>query len=82
MFLQLGAHNSKNREDHLVNVDRVSRLRFLFEHSAKGYDDFSCTDTVPFDLIQRVAPFLCSALSMQAIVGRHWLAVQSRLVAD
>src|ERR1700730_7432025 len=55
MLLQLVAHDSKNREDQLVDVDRVSRLRFLPEHSAKARDDFTCTVTGPFDLIQRVS---------------------------
>jgi hypothetical protein len=57
------AHNSKNREDLLVNIDWLSSLRFPFEHSAKACDDLTCTVTVTFDLIQRVSDLFYAWLS-------------------
>jgi hypothetical protein len=63
MLLQLVAHNSKNREDQLVNVDWVFRLRLLFEHYAKACDNFTCTETVTFDFIQRVSRLFYAWLS-------------------
>jgi hypothetical protein len=63
MLPQLVAHNGKDREDQFVNVDLVSRLRFLFKHSAKAFDDFTCTETVTFNLFQRVSRLFYAWLS-------------------